>query len=324
MKSLLSESHYQQQDLKTVKDDLGVLKFGFAYLQHATAELDADSKRQNYKLEKIESTLKYQDEKIKDLAENTTQNFHDLHTVVDDIVDNGLFPETVSVSSHPCGDLEEWVKVIDFDMSDANTTCPIGWLENTFDTLRTCGRPETTMENTCYMANILFNEDTIMTFRKVCGRVRAYASGEHQGFKGTADGGDVGSYYVDGVSLTVGFDHLWTFAAGYPVTNVEPGIHCPCDREDAIMPPESVGNSYFCESPQDLGSPTQYFTNNPLWDGLNCNLTSSCCDYNNPPYFINYLGETLKADGINASICIGEISVRPDIRVEQIELFVAD
>ena len=39
MKTLLSESNYQQQDLNTIKDDLGALKFGLAYVQHTTTEL---------------------------------------------------------------------------------------------------------------------------------------------------------------------------------------------------------------------------------------------------------------------------------------------
>ena len=47
MKTLLSESNYQQQDLNTIKDDLGALKFGFAILQHSIKELIADSMSQN-------------------------------------------------------------------------------------------------------------------------------------------------------------------------------------------------------------------------------------------------------------------------------------
>ena len=54
MKTLLSESNYQQQDLNTIKDDLGALKFGFAILQHTIKELIADTVSQNNRLQQIE------------------------------------------------------------------------------------------------------------------------------------------------------------------------------------------------------------------------------------------------------------------------------
>ena len=57
MKTLLSESNYQQQDLNTIKDDLGALKFGFAILQHTTTELSADSMRQDHTINIIDRKL---------------------------------------------------------------------------------------------------------------------------------------------------------------------------------------------------------------------------------------------------------------------------
>jgi len=35
---------------------------------------------------------------------------------------------------------------------------------------------------------------------------------------------------------------------------------------------------------------------NPLWDGEGCGLTSSCCEFNQPPYFCKHLKYTTSAD----------------------------
>ena len=50
LKILLSESNKQQQDISDMKDDLGIRKFGYSYLQHTTTELSADSSRQGFQL----------------------------------------------------------------------------------------------------------------------------------------------------------------------------------------------------------------------------------------------------------------------------------
>lgn len=64
MKTLLSESNYQQQDLNTIKDDLGALKFGFAILQHTTTELSADSMRQDHTINIIDRKLANRQDQI--------------------------------------------------------------------------------------------------------------------------------------------------------------------------------------------------------------------------------------------------------------------
>ena len=72
MKTVLSESNYQQQDLNTIKDDLGALKFGFAILQHTITELIADSMSQNNMINHIIShILPLQIDQI----ESTTEEF---------------------------------------------------------------------------------------------------------------------------------------------------------------------------------------------------------------------------------------------------------
>ena len=58
IKTLLSESYYQQQDLNTIKDDLGALKFGLAYVQHTTFEINEFSQKIQSFLKKLKQRLR--------------------------------------------------------------------------------------------------------------------------------------------------------------------------------------------------------------------------------------------------------------------------
>ena len=53
IKTLLSESNKQQQDLDDIRDDLGSFKFGFAQ-QHYTYELTSDSATEKVKLTQLQ------------------------------------------------------------------------------------------------------------------------------------------------------------------------------------------------------------------------------------------------------------------------------
>ena len=86
MKTLLSESNYQQQDLNTIKDDLGALKFGFANVQHTTTELSADSVTQNYKLQHIDDRLDAQDDQIDGLYRYIDNCFTEVTMKLDNII----------------------------------------------------------------------------------------------------------------------------------------------------------------------------------------------------------------------------------------------
>ena len=175
---------------------------------------------------------------------------------------------------------------------------------------------------------------------KVCGRIKAYAYGFPDAFEGFTQT-QITDAYVSGISLTAGSgfsEHLWTFAAGSaeleaPLADQtqERDDQCPCDRSDpsAIPVPEFVGNNYFCEAGINvfLGY-TSILSDDPLWDGLNCNPESSCCDFNRPPYFVNDLGKTLTVDSVDARLCFiegppaNEGAVGDDVLVERIEIYV--
>ena len=233
---------------------------------------------------------------------------------------------------HPCRNTEDWVQVINFDMTDPAMNCPGGWAENKMFDLRTCGRTDN-VGFSCYNSF-----PTAMSFSKVCGRVKAYAYGGVDGFESFIVHGQtqINQPYVTGVSLTSGADfskHLWTFAAGIHELGEQRTEECPCDRANPadISVPDFVGNKYFCEAGINVFQfPTYVFQGtDPLWDGRNCNPASSCCEFNRPPYFINNLGKTITETGINARICllddgpVSEGDEGDDILVEQIEVYIA-
>ena len=106
--------------------------------------------------------------------------------------------------------------------------------------------------------------------------------------------------YVDGVSVTYGVPrkHIWTFAGGLSETLVtsfpdHEKYTCPCalnGTEFQAQPPSAfVGDNYFCESGNPLNTFRktdifQYYTNDPLWDGQNCE-GQRCSNHNSPPWF---------------------------------------
>jgi hypothetical protein len=125
----------------------------------------------------------------------------------------------------------------------------------------------------------------------VCGKIKAYQYGSTDSFGNSGRGSNpsINTYYVDGISLTLGNPrrHLWTFAAALD----EVGTHssqynCPCtkttDARRAPQPPAFVGNDYFCSINRFQ---TIFYADDPLWDGAGCGPLNKCCSFNNPPWF---------------------------------------
>jgi hypothetical protein len=134
----------------------------------------------------------------------------------------------------------------------------------------------------------------------VCGRIRAFKTGNPDGFtpygvreqNPTIDGN-----YVDGVSLTHGrpHQHIWTFAA------------CPSGCTCGGVP-MFVGTHYFCDS------------NTELW--RRCPSSSNlCCSFNNPPWFYRELSQPT-TDDIEMRVCRDEVRWNEDIQIQAIDLYV--
>ena len=99
--------------------------------------------------------------------------------------------------------------------------------------------------------------------------------------------------YVDCVSVTHGQsprEHVWTFAAANGEGAKTKGT-CPCSHNSGTFTrtvPPFIGNNYVCDS-GSRGPWSFRFYNDPLWNGQGCGATSSCCSFNNPPWFCRKL-----------------------------------
>ena len=162
----------------------------------------------------------------------------------------------------------------------------------------------------------------------MCGRIRGYQFGATVAFLHYAEGID--SYYVDGISLTHGGagsrQHIWTFAAG--LSEMDTGFlsnRCPCDTHnyDRVPALNFIGNDFFCESGLNSFWSSQYtfYPNDVLWDGRNCISTSTCCQFNNPPWFTKNL-TSATTDEIELRICSNQSPGVDDVPLELIELYV--
>ena len=197
----------------------------------------------------------------------------------------------ISESQHeslgPCRG-EGWTRVAYLDMTDPNTTCPSGW-QLTEHSKRTCGKINTSQ----LMCDSVFFPVSGEAYNSVCGRVSAYQNGVTDAFEAYDDGrvATIDGAYVSGVSLTHGSprQHIWTFAAGDAENTPTSDNACPCDATISISVPPFVGEDYFCESGANLGRSNAFQSDDPLWDGTGCTSTSTCCSFNNPPYFTKRL-----------------------------------
>ena len=150
------------------------------------------------------------------------------------------------------------------------------------------------------------------------GRTRSIFGYEHQNQRTLED------RYVDGISITYGHprNHIWTFAAGR-IGGVQ---DCPCNGLNTpITVPPFIDEDYFCERGTDAAFNSDFIDGNPLWDGQGCTSPSTCCEFNNPPWFCQQLPEPTTEDieiriiGIAAGATGTE---NEDTPVELIKIFV--
>ena len=224
--------------------------------------------------------------------------------------------------SHTCNGTPGWKRIAFINMTDTSYSCPTG-LKLTSYSKRTCGQSHIggTGPSTTFGVGGL-------PYSQVCGRIKGYQFGATHAFLPYfLDGFD--AYYVDGVSLTHGRsgsrEHIWTFAAGWSESNnTYSDYNCPCDTSNNDRVPSFVGNDYFCESGLNTaGNAGQYIfhPDDPLWDGQNCTDNSTCCEFNNPPWFTKTLNAST-TDNIELSISTIELPSMGDIPLELIELYV--
>ena len=211
------------------------------------------------------------------------------------------------------------MRVAHLDMTDPNQHCPSGFRLIT-SPKRTCGTPGSRCVST------MFSVDGVK-YSKVCGKVLGYQYFTPDAFLGARGRGrTIDDLYVDGVSLTHGNNprkHIWTFAAAVDETQ-HGGAVCPCTKTDAQYTghvPTFIGQDYFCDSGSRYHYQAQFYSQDPLWDGSGCGSTSSCCGFNNPPWFCKQLPQPT-TDDIELRLCVDESLSNEDVSLETIEIYV--
>ena len=233
--------------------------------------------------------------------------------------DVGSGSGTSDAGGYECGGTYGWRRVVYLNMTDPTTNCPSGWQLATYDSKRLCGK----VSSGAFSCDSVLFPVTGGDYTSVCGSVRAYQYGGTDAFESYHDGRatTIDSAYVSGVSLTHGSprQHIWTFAAGIAEDRPSRDDACPCDATISIRIPPFVGGDYFCESGVNSGSFSGFHPDDPLWDGSGCTTSSSCCSFNNPPYFTKQLTNPT-SDDIEARLC--RLSTADDSPIEFIELYV--
>ena len=217
-----------------------------------------------------------------------------------------------------CSTSGGWMRVANLDMTDPTQQCPDGFklIDRTEPPRRTCGRPDGT--NGC--VSTIFPAHGI-EYSHVCGRIVGYQIGSPSGFRYQSVGID--SYYVSGISLTHGQprQHIYSFAnaQGEGYTSEV----CPCIQGGTDIVPQFVGSDYFCDSAVRGSNATVgvFYSYDPLWDGQGCGSTSTCCEFNNPPWFCKQLPQPT-TDDIELRICENGPPDQDESPFEIVELYV--
>ena len=188
-----------------------------------------------------------------------------------------------------------WKKIAFFDFSQQE--CPLSFsrLNGKFNST-SC---QVDRKTTYYCTRWLYYISSLplpvkgRSYSRVCGRVRGHGYGwAFENFNHCHNG--LETPYVSGMSLTHGpagrRRHIWTFAAAWADGHPTADDICACSNTNidwTYVTPHYVGNDYFCDSN------TQHYQvrddDDDLWDGEGCHRSSSCCDWNKPPYFCQNL-----------------------------------
>ena len=214
------------------------------------------------------------------------------------------------------------MRVAHLNMTDPSSQCPADFRIETVNNTRFCIRD--TSNAGC---RSMITEQFGIKYTQVCGYVRGYQRRSTDAF------GDFGSVntIVDGVSITAGATHVWTYAAGFQEAKRDPSLssvdheaNCPCNSASQHATPPSVGNDYYCESGLlHQSNPTAdiWYPNDPLWDGMQCGGDEGpCCNHTGLPWFAKTLSSTTAT--LNVDLCVDEDIGSENVGVEQFELYI--
>ena len=239
-----------------------------------------------------------------------------------------IINDTVNPLLNSCGSLS-WTRVANLDMRDPGSICPTNWTLHT-SPVRGCGQTQIGY----YTCDSTFFTVSSQNYSRVCGRILAYQVGSTDAFHSSVSLGriSIDSAYVDGVSVTHGpvgsRKHIWTFAAA--LYDEDPSYqfnhNCFCTNTRYSWPyqlPSFIQNNYFCDTgnPGPQFSYSTYYSDDPLWDGAGCGEDSTCCQFNNPPWFYSTLPQATM-DDVEVRLCFSVTSNLENIIVYLLEIFV--
>ena len=201
-----------------------------------------------------------------------------------------------------------WEKIAFYDFSQQE--CPHDFTRHYGQYNSISCRPTTTCNRECTCYGRICSSSSLplpvggRSYSSVCGRVRGHGRG--LAFLNTIlCNKNLEQPYVYGASLTRGpagrRSHIWTFAAAQADGDINPVAACGCSNTNmnwTSATPEDVGNDYFCNSNVQGGitEGRQVIDEDDLWDGKGCVPSSSCCEWNDPPYFCKHLHNTTSED----------------------------
>ena len=223
-----------------------------------------------------------------------------------------------------------WTRVAYLDMSDPQQTCPSNWTLNT-SPVRGCGRSSTdytTCDSVVYPLNS-------RSYSSVCGKIIAYHSNFSFGFQSAWNTRNfsIEESFVSGVSITHGppgaRQHVWTFVGALTeIIRHPPHVthNCPCSNTNVTWTYEIssfIGNDYFCDT-GNRGpgyNSSAFYLNDPLWNGEGCGSTSSCCEFNFPPWFCKSLPQPT-TDDLEIRLCAQQVYSYENKIISLMEVFV--
>ena len=223
-----------------------------------------------------------------------------------------------------------WTQIAYLNMTDPTQDCPSGWRE-VIEPRRTCRRSLGSQSNSAIFRTYGMN------YTRVCGRITGYQLGTPEVFAPYNNTQrrrlwSPDDYYMDGVSVTYGQPgrrmHIWSFVGALSESHAG-WNNCPCTNSrylSNIPVPPFIGSDYFCETGTTsvgLGT-SSFFPDDPLWDGKDCGPYSSCCTFNNPPWFCKQLPEASTEDIEVRLLAAASPSnlEQEDTPVELIELYI--
>ena len=219
-----------------------------------------------------------------------------------------------------CDGPSTWTRAALLNMSDPNQNCP-GDLFTYTDPVRSCG----VAQNTTPSCHSLPYQTHGHQYSRVCGRILGFQNGDTIGVSNLiANSFSIDQVYLDGVSLTHGSEgsrqHIWSFVSAIAEEQPINVLLCDCSNSNEWdFNTFFVGNDYFCDSgKRGVFRPAIFLSEDPLWDGAGCGGNSTCCQFNNPPWFCKTLPQPT-TDDLEVRICAGSSGTTP---IELIELYV--